>query len=85
MIHVRSWDSVELMIGDRRTVHHFYKPDSGLPDRTLVGMIAELTEMVNSVREGRPPSVTGEDGRASLAAVLAAYRSAETGQWVEVS
>lgn len=85
MIHVRSWDSVELMIGETRTVKHFYKPDSGLPDRTMVGMIAELTEMVNSVREGRPPSVTGEAGRAGLAAVLAIYRSAETGKWVEVN
>jgi len=85
MIQVRSWDSVELMIGETRTVTHFYKPDSGLPDRTMVGMIAELTEMVNSVREGRPPSVTGEDGRAGLAAVLAVYRSAETGKWVEVN
>ena len=64
---------------------HFYKLDSGLPERTMVGMIAELSEMVNSVREGRPPSVTGEDGRAGLAAVQAIYRSAETGQWVAVS
>jgi len=85
MIRVRSWDSVELMIGETRTVKHFYKPDSGLPERTMVGMIAELTEMVSSVREGRPPSVTGEAGRAGLAAVQAIYRSAETGQWVDVS
>jgi predicted dehydrogenase len=85
MIHVRSWDSVELMIGETRTVKHFYKPDSGFTDRTMVGMVAELTEMVNSVREGRPASVTGEEGRAGLAAVQAIYRAAETGQWVEVS
>ena len=85
MIQVRSWDSVELLVGETRAVKHFYKPDSGFPDRTMVGMIAELAEMVNSVRERRPPSVTGEDGRAGLAAVLAIYRSAETGQWVEVN
>ena len=75
---------VEWMIGETRTVKHFYTPDSDLPDRTMVGMVAELTEMVNSVREGRPPSITGQDGRAGLAAVLAVYRSAETGTWVEV-
>jgi predicted dehydrogenase len=85
MVRVQSWDSVELMIGHTRTVKHFYKPDSGLAERAMVGMIAELTEMVNSVRAGRPPSVTGEDGRAALATVQAAYQSAETGQWVEVS
>jgi len=84
MIRVRSWDSVELMVGETSTVKHFYKPDSGLPERTMVGMTAELSEMVNAVREGRPPSVTGEAGRAGLAAVQAIYRSAETGQWVEV-
>jgi len=85
MIRVRSWDSVELLIGDTRTVKYFYKPDSGFPERTMVGMVAELTEMVNSVREGRSPTVTGEAGRAGLAAVQAIYRSAEIGQWVEVS
>lgn len=84
MVHVRSWDSVELMVGETRTVTHFYKNDHGLADRTMVGMVAELTEMVNSVREKRPPSVTGEDGRKGLADVLAVYESAATGQWVEV-
>ncbi|HZQ08464.1 MAG TPA: Gfo/Idh/MocA family oxidoreductase [Anaerolineae bacterium] len=84
MVHVRSWDSVELMIGDQRTITHFYKPDSGLPDRSMVGMINELTEMVNSVREKRPPSVTGQDGRNGLADVLAVYESAATGQWVSL-
>jgi predicted dehydrogenase len=85
VIHVRSWDSVEWLIGDTRTVKHFYKPDSCFTDRAQVGMVAELTEMVAAVREGRPPSVTGEDGRAGLAAVQAIYRAAETGQWVEVN
>lgn len=84
MIHVRSWDSAELMIGSTRTVKHFYNPDHGLPERTLIGMIAELAEMVDSVRERRRPSVTGEDGRAALAAVQAVYESAATGKWVDV-
>jgi predicted dehydrogenase len=84
MIHAHSWDSVEVMIGETRTVKHFYKADSGLAERTIIGMVAELSEMVNSVREKRPPSVTGEDGRAALAAVLAVYESSQTGGWVEV-
>lgn len=82
MIHVRSWDSVELMVGEKHTVKYFYRKDDGQSDRTMVGMVAELTEMVESVREGRPPKVTGEDGRAALAAVLAVYESAKTGGWV---
>lgn len=84
MVHVRSWDSVEILIGDKRTVTHFYKPDHGIADRTMLGMIAELQEMVNSVREKRAPNVTGEDGRAALADVLAVYESSATGKWVTV-
>lgn len=84
LVHVRSWDSVELMIGEKRTETHFYKADHSLADRSMVGMIAELTEMVNSVREKRPPSVAGHDGRAGLADVLAVYESAATGKWVEI-
>ena len=56
MVHVRSWDSVELMSGKSRTVKHFYNPGTGLPERTLVGMVAELNEMLSSVREGRAPA-----------------------------
>jgi predicted dehydrogenase len=85
MVHVRSWDSVELMKGGARTVKHFYNPGLGLPERTLVGMVAELNEMLSSVREGRAPSVGGAEGRAALAAVLAVYESSATGRWVTVA
>lgn len=85
MVRVHSWDSVEVMIGEKRTVTHFYKSDHGLADRSMIGMIAELTEMVNSVREKRAPSVTGMDGRTGLADVLAVYESAATHRWVQVS
>ena len=84
MVHVRSWDSLEWLNGDKRTVTYFYNSDHGLLERTLVGMVAELSEMISAVRENRPPSVTGEDGRAGLAATLAVYASSATGQWVEV-
>lgn len=39
-------------------------------------------EFLNSIREGRRPSVTGEDGRAAVEVALAAYRSAEEGRTV---
>lgn len=84
MVHVRSWDSVEVLVGNKRTVTHFYKPDQGLSDRSMLGMIAELDEMANSVRDRRPPSVTGQDGRAALANVLAVYESSATGKWVDI-
>lgn len=85
MIHVRSWDSLELVVGETSTVKHLYRTDDGLAERMMVGMVRELTEMANSVRERRPPSVTGEDGRAALAAVLAVYESASRGGWVQLN
>jgi myo-inositol 2-dehydrogenase/D-chiro-inositol 1-dehydrogenase len=84
MLHVRSWDSLELFTTGKRTVQHFYHPDAGLSERVMVGMIAELTEMVEAVRQGRQPEPSGEAGRTSVALVLATYKSAETGQWVEL-
>lgn len=84
MLHVRSWDSIEVFTGNNRTVQCYYYPDSGLSDRVMIGMVAELTEMVEAVREGRQPSPSGEDGRTSVALVLATYQAAETGGWIEI-
>jgi predicted dehydrogenase len=39
---------------------------------------AMIDEFVASIREGRAPSVTGEDGLKAVEVALAAYRSAET-------
>jgi len=41
---------------------------------------AQGQEFVDSIREGRPPSVTGRDGRACVRMALAAYKSSQTGQ-----
>jgi UDP-N-acetyl-2-amino-2-deoxyglucuronate dehydrogenase len=43
------------------------------------GLVAQLTEFVAAVREGRPPALPPESAREDLALVLAAYRSLETG------
>src|SRR5262245_6903509 len=42
------------------------------------GLVAQLTEFIAAVREGRPPTLPPESARADLALVLAAYRSLET-------
>lgn len=41
---------------------------------------AQLQDVVDAVGAGREPAVTGADGRAALAVVLAAYESARTGR-----
>lgn len=84
MLRVRSWDSLELFTTGKRIVQHFYHPDAGLSERVMVGMIAELSEMVEAVCQGRQPEPSGETGRTSVALVLATYKSAETGQWVQL-
>jgi predicted dehydrogenase len=42
------------------------------------GLVAQLSEFVEAVREGRPPALPPESARADLAVVLAAYRSLAT-------
>jgi predicted dehydrogenase len=84
LIHVRSWDSIEVTTRNSRNLQHFYYPDHGLSDRVMVGMVNELTEMVEAVRTGRQPDPSGEAGRTSIALVKATYEAAETGTWVEL-
>ena len=48
-------------------------------------MQKELAEFVAAIRERRPPAVTGEDGRAVVAVLEAAYRSAKSGGPLSVS
>jgi predicted dehydrogenase len=46
--------------------------------------LAQYRDFIAAVREGRPPAVTLEAGRRSLATVLAVYESARTGGPVEL-
>jgi predicted dehydrogenase len=45
----------------------------------------ETEEFVAAIREQRAPLVTGQDGRAAMAFVLAVYRSAELGRPVQLA
>jgi predicted dehydrogenase len=83
-IHVRSWDSIEVTAGNKQTLERFYYAGDNLYDRTLVGMVRELQEMVDAVRENRAPSPSGEDGRRALRLVLTAYQASETQSWIQL-
>lgn len=50
----------------------------------LEAYLAQHQEFVNSVREGRRPSVPGEEGRAAVEVALAAYQSAAGGVTVKL-
>ncbi len=48
------------------------------------GLVPMVREFMSSIVEGRPPAMSGADGLADLALVLAAYESMETGLPVSV-
>jgi predicted dehydrogenase len=48
------------------------------------GFHQEMAHFVDCVQNNKPPEVTGEDGRAVLEAIFAAYESAATGRKVEL-
>jgi myo-inositol 2-dehydrogenase / D-chiro-inositol 1-dehydrogenase len=48
------------------------------------GFPQEMAHFVDCIKNDRPPSVTGEDGRAVLEAIFAAYESARTGRKVSL-
>ena len=84
MLHVRSWDSIEVLRGDRRTIERFYSPEQSLAERTMRGMVDELAEMAAAVRAGRAPQPDGTAGRVSVALVQAVYQAAAERCWVPV-
>ena len=45
---------------------------------------AQLGDLLDAIEKGRPPAVTGEDGRAALAVVCAVYESARNGRPVRL-
>jgi predicted dehydrogenase len=54
------------------------------PDRFRDAYRAEMRSFVDSALDGAPPVVSGADGRAAVAAVLAANRSWQDGRPVEL-
>lgn len=84
MMHIRSWDSLEIFTTRQHTTEHFYYRDQSMEDRVRVGMVAELTALVEAIRAGVQPQPAGEAGRAALAVTLAVYEAAARRVWVTV-
>jgi len=55
-----------------------------VPNLGQIGHYAQIADMVGVVRDGRPPVVTGQEGREALKITLALYESSRTGQEVDL-
>jgi UDP-N-acetyl-2-amino-2-deoxyglucuronate dehydrogenase len=53
-------------------------------DLDIASHAAQIGDLLDAIDEGRPPSVTGEDGRAVLEVVCAVYESARDAQTVRL-
>ncbi|MES2791422.1 MAG: Gfo/Idh/MocA family oxidoreductase [Planctomycetota bacterium] len=51
----------------------------------LEAFFTQVQDFVDSIREDRPPAVTGEDGLAAIELIDAVRRSSETGQSIEMT
>lgn len=54
------------------------------PYPSEVRMVAQLSELADSIRNGRETSIPGEYGKSVVAVIMAAYKSSESGQCVEL-
>ena len=75
VIELDAYGRVELVRGDRRSLVHvqepFNKDSDTLSPIRLKAFAAQLSDFVAAVRDGRPPAVTGDDGRKAVAMVEA--------------
>jgi predicted dehydrogenase len=51
---------------------------------SATGHIRQYRDIVDAIREGRPPAVTGEDGMNAIEIVTAAYEASRTGRAISV-
>jgi len=49
-----------------------------------VGFLRQYKDIVEAIRSGRPPAVSGHDGRDAVEVITAAYQADETGRAVEI-
>lgn len=80
---VHTWKGYELHTAGGSRVKEVYQ-DEPHPQKVLVGVIGEMTEFVNSIRERRSPSPSAEESAEALQVIMAFYEAATTGGIVPV-
>ena len=74
-LHVMYGEEVKIGKKTWRQIDFPFKAKNATFEHNLMGFKNELSEFVKSIQEKRKPSVTGDDGKKNLAAVLAMYES----------
>ena len=84
---IREWRFREEQSGDRErisTERSDLSAGTGASDFGYLEHRAQIIDMIDAIRNNREPAITGRSGRATLAAVLAIYRSAESGKEISI-
>jgi myo-inositol 2-dehydrogenase/D-chiro-inositol 1-dehydrogenase len=68
------------LVWEQPAIDYVNKP---LAPERLEAFYTQVQDFIDSVRQGRPPAVTGEDGRAAIELIDGVRRSSATGQAVE--
>lgn len=69
------------LVWEQPAIDYINKP---LAPERLEAFYTQVQDFMDSIREKRPPAVTGEDGRAAVALIDAVRRSNATGEAVEM-
>jgi UDP-N-acetyl-2-amino-2-deoxyglucuronate dehydrogenase len=75
---IHTWKGYELRNGQGTLVKNFYDQEPH-PQKVLVGVMGEVEEFLNSIRERRTPSPSAEESTEALQVVMAFYRAAQSG------
>ncbi len=69
------------LIWEQPPIDYVNKP---LAPERLEAFFTQVQDFIDAVREGRPPAVTGQDGRAAVALIDAVRQSSASGEAVEM-
>jgi predicted dehydrogenase len=77
-IIVHTWQGYELRSASGTSYHASYTSEAH-PEKVLVGMCAEVTELCQAIHEGRTPNPSAEESTRPLRVIAAFYEAVATG------
>jgi UDP-N-acetyl-2-amino-2-deoxyglucuronate dehydrogenase len=88
--HITRWEFKEPQPGDEaiRAAKDKAALGTGASAPNTIGFVGhqrQMQDLVDALREGRPPALDGQEGRKAVTLVCAIYASAESGQPVRVA